>query len=126
MYQDLIVKIKNAQAVKKESIKTPYNKYDEAVAVVLAKNNYVSAVSKKGRNPKRILELELKYEDGKGVVNGVKILSNPSRKLYVGYKDIKKVKQGYGILVLSTPKGIMTGGEARKQKLGGQVLFEIW
>ena len=125
-YYDLLIKIKNAQAAKKDHIKMPYSTFDEAVATVLAKNKYVEAVTKKGRNPKRILEVELKYDDGKGPINGIKLLSKPSRKLYIGYKDIHRVKQGYGILVLSTPEGIMTGGEARKRKLGGQLLFEIW
>ncbi|MDE2001160.1 MAG: 30S ribosomal protein S8, partial [Patescibacteria group bacterium] len=57
---------------------------------------------------------------------GVRILSRPSRRLYAGYKDIRPIRQGYGMLVLSTPKGVMDGKSAKMQKLGGQLLFEIW
>lgn len=126
MYTDLLAKIKNAQAVKKESVKLPYSNMDYAVAEVLASHKFLDGAFKKGRMPKRVLDLKLKYKDGKGVIEGVRILSKPSRRLYTGYKDIKPVRQGYGLLILSTPKGVMDGKSAKKQKLGGQLLFEIW
>ena len=126
MYTDLLTKLKNAQAVKKESIKMPYSNMDYAVAEVLVAKKFLDSAFKKGRMPKRVLDLKLKYKDGKGVIEGLKILSKPSRRLYIGYKDIKPVRQGYGLLVLSTPKGVMDGRSAKKQKLGGQLLFEIW
>ncbi|MDO8430150.1 MAG: 30S ribosomal protein S8 [bacterium] len=126
MYFDLLTKIKNAQAVKKESVKLLYSNMDFAVAELLVKHKFLEAASKKGRMPKRILEVKLKYQDGKGVMQNFRILSKPSRKLYIGYKDIRRVRQGYGLLALSTPKGILDGKSARQQKLGGQLLFEIW
>lgn len=126
MYTDLLTRIKNAQAVKKASLKVPYSEMDMAILETLSKNHYIESAAKKGRSPKRIVEINLRYEDGEGAVRGVKFLSKPSRRLYAGYRDLRKVRQGYGHLVLSTPKGIMTGGEARKQKLGGELLFEIW
>ena len=126
MYYDLLTKIKNAQAVKKENIKIPYTNMDFAIAEILVKHKFVEEVFKKGRMPKRILDVKLRYQDGRGKILGVKLLSKPSRKLYAGYKDIKPVRQGYGLLVLSTPKGIMDGKSAKKEKVGGQLLFEIW
>lgn len=126
MYIDLLIKIKNAQAAKKESVKVPYTNMDNAVAELLLAHKYIEAVSKKGRMPKRGLEITLKYNNGIGAIEDLKILSRPSRKLYAGYKDIRPVRQGYGLLVLSTPKGIMDGKAARKEKVGGQLLFEIW
>ncbi len=127
MVNDTLTKIKNAQAAKKESLKISFSNMDLAVLEVLEKNKFVESVAKKGRMPKRIIEVKLKYDkDGQGVIHGVKVLSKPSRRLYAGYKDIRLVKQGFGILVLSTPKGIMDGREARKAKVGGQILFEIW
>lgn len=126
MYYDLLTKIKNAQAVKKESIKVPYSEMDFAIAELLVKNKLVEDATKKGRLPKRILDVKLKYSDGKGVIRGIKLLSRPSRKLYSGYKSLRPVRQGYGLLVLSTPKGILDGKSARKEKVGGQLLFEIW
>lgn len=126
MYIDLLTQIKNAQAVKKESIKIPYSSNDEKVLEILKKNGFIESFDKKGRGLKKVLSINLKYTDDKGAVSGVKIFSKPSRHLYYGYKDIRIVRGGYGISVFSTPKGIMTGGEARKNKLGGELFFEIW
>jgi len=125
MYIDLLTKIKNAQAVKKESLKVPYSEMDLAILELLEKHKFISGVAKKGRMPKRILDVTLKYENKKGAIQRVRFLSIPSRRLYIGYKDIKPVRQGYGLLVLSTPKGIMDGKTAYKQKIGGQLLFDI-
>ncbi|MBI2025068.1 MAG: 30S ribosomal protein S8 [Candidatus Harrisonbacteria bacterium] len=127
MYQDLITKIRNAQQAKKEFIKVPYSGMDFAVAEILAKNNYIENVAKKGRLPKRIIEIKIKYDkDGSGVINGTKFLSVPSRHLYAGYQKLRPVKQGHGLGVISTSKGLRTNTEARKQKVGGELLFEIW
>lgn len=126
MYINLLTQIKNAQAVKKENIKTFYSKMDEKVLEVLKDNGYVENFERKGRGAKRILDVKLKYEDGKGVINGIKFISKPSRRLYVNHKGIRPVKHGYGLLILSTPKGILTGKEARKNNVGGEALFEIW
>ncbi|OGY62805.1 MAG: 30S ribosomal protein S8 [Candidatus Harrisonbacteria bacterium RIFCSPHIGHO2_01_FULL_44_13] len=126
MYTNVLTQLKNAQQAKKERIRVPYSKMDMAVLEVLAKSGYLSEASKKGRLPKRIIEIKLKYEDGKGVISGIKFVSKPSRKLYVGYKELRPVKQGYGLAVISTSKGIMTAKEARNMKLGGEVLFEIF
>ncbi len=127
MYTDLLVKIKNAQAVKSETVKSPYSIMDKAILDILEKKNFVGTVEVKGRAPKKVLDINLKYDTaGKGVISGVKILSKPSRHLYVGYEEIRPVKQGFGLLVVSTSKGIMDGSMARKSKLGGELLFEIW
>lgn len=126
MYIDLLTQIKNAQAVKKEAIKIAFSNMNFAIAELLAKYGYLESVSKKGRMPKRIIEIVLKYNNGKGAINGIKIISKPSRKLYMGYRELRPVKQGYGLRIVSTPKGIMTSKDAKKMKLGGEVLFDIW
>lgn len=126
MYTDLLTKIHNAQRAKKASLKTPFSGMDFAIAEILAARGFVASVSKKGRTPKRIIEVDLKYTNDQGAITGIKFLSVPSRRIYAGYKDLRKVRQGFGIAVLSTPKGVMTADDARKQKLGGQLLFEIW
>ena len=127
MYIDLITRIKNAQAAKKETLKMPFSNMDFAVAELLAKNSFIDDAQKKGRMPKRIIEIKLKYDDdGQGAISGLKLLSRPSRRLYAGAKELRPVRQGYGLGVISTPKGVMTYGEARRAKLGGQILFEIW
>lgn len=126
MHINLLIQLKNAQAVKKESIKVSYSKIKEKVLEILKDNNYIESFEKKGRAAKKILEARLKYNGNEGAINGIKLVSKPSRRLYVGYKDIKPVKRGYGLLVLSTPKGILTGQEARKMKVGGEAMFKIW
>lgn len=126
MYIDLLIKVKNAQKAKKEFLKLPYSNLDFAVAELLAKNNYVDSAAKKGRLPKRIIEVKLKYTDGQGAISGLRILSKPSRRLYAGYSEFRKIRQGYGTAVVSTSKGLMTTKDAKKQKIGGQLLFEIW
>jgi len=127
MVTDLLIRIKNAQQAKKDLVKAPYSNLDFAVAEILAKSGYLDSAAKKGRLPKRIIEMKLKYnKNGKGVISGVKILSKPSRRLYTGYSALRPVKQNYGTGILSTSKGLMTYREAKKAKLGGQLLFEIW
>ncbi|MBN2197820.1 30S ribosomal protein S8 [Candidatus Wolfebacteria bacterium] len=126
MYIDLLIKIKNAQAVNKENVKFPYSKINESILELLKKNNYIKNVEKKGKGVKRILDIKLGYENKEGLIKDIKLISKPSRRLYIGYKDIRPVKHGYGLLVLSTPKGIMTNKEARKAKVGGEMLFQIW
>ena len=121
MYTDVLVKIKNAQRADKEVVKVQYSTMDMAIIELLAKHKYVDSVTKKGRAPKRIIEIKLN-----GGLNDFKFISKPSRRLYFGYKDLHAVRQGYGVSVLSTPKGILTNREARKEKVGGEVLFEIW
>ncbi|MEK7629784.1 MAG: 30S ribosomal protein S8 [Patescibacteria group bacterium] len=123
MYIDLLIKIKNAEMARKKVVKSPFSKMDLSVAELLARQNIVKKVEVRGRSQKKSLEIELKDEP---VIHGLKLLSRPSRRLYAGYKEIKRPKGGYGLLVLSTPKGIMTASEALKQKVGGQLLFEIW
>lgn len=127
MYIDLLTKIKNAQQARKEFVKLGFSNMDLAVAELLAKNNFVESAVKKGRLPKRVIEIKLKYQGRNiGAISGVKFLSKPSRRLYAGYKDLRLIRQGYGMAVISTPQGVMTYKEARKQKLGGEILFEIW
>ncbi len=127
MYINLLTQLKNAQAVNKASIKIAYSKIDESVLESLKKNNYVKDFVKKGRGIKKIFDIKLKYfDDKKGVIQGLKFVSKPSRRVYIGYRELKPVKYGYGLLIISTPQGIMTNKEAKKLKLGGEALFKIW
>ncbi len=126
MYTDFLTKIKNAQAARKEYLKVSYSNFDMAIAELLVREGYLEAAGKKGRMPKRVIELKLKYENGHGAVSGIRFLSRPSLKVSAGYRTLRHVKQGYGAAVLSTPKGVMTGKDARRAKVGGQLLFEIW
>jgi small subunit ribosomal protein S8 len=126
MYVNLLTHIQNAQKVKKEKVKTPYSAMDEQVLEILAKKHFIAGYEKKGRNPKKYLEIDLLYKNGAGAIQGVKFISVPSRHIYKKYSQLKPVKQGYGVAVLSTSKGIMTDADAKKEKTGGEILFNIW
>jgi small subunit ribosomal protein S8 len=121
---DLLIRLQNASRVGHERVVLPTSKIKTAIAAVLAKEGYVAEVEKPKKNT--YLSLALAYKNGSPVIHGIKRLSKPSRRLYVGVGDIHPVKRGHGLLVLSTPSGVMTGGDARKHKVGGEALFEIW
>jgi small subunit ribosomal protein S8 len=120
---DLLVRIKNASSVGKDRITLPYSTLKHAVADILSKEGYVGeGVSKKNFS----LVVPLLYKNGRPAIVGAKRISKPSRRMYMGVRDVRPVKQGHGLLVLSTPKGVMTGAQAREARVGGEALFEIW
>jgi len=120
---DLLVRVRNAGLVKKESVVVPASKMTAAVAMLLEKEGYIAAVSKKKEGP---MTVTLAYKNGRPAIQGAKRISKLSRRMYMGVRDIRPVKQGHGLLVLSTPVGILSGKEAREKRVGGEVLFEIW
>lgn len=126
MYYDLLAKINNASQARKEIFLTPFSRMDFAIAKILVRAKYLKDASKRTINKKNCIEIKLAYEDKNPVLNGYKIWSKPSRHLYHTYRELKPVKNGYGVSILSTPKGVMTGGEAKRNKVGGEYLFEIW
>jgi len=127
MYWDSVIRVKNGLERGHEKVKVPYSSFDMNIFESLAKEGYIESASRKGRGVKRIIDIKLKYDsDGNPAIKGVKFVSRPSRRLYSGYKDIKASRQGFGRYILSTPEGVLTDREARRKKVGGQVLFEIW
>ena len=124
---DFIVRLTNAGAIKKASVSIPYSAFKMAIAEKLKDVGYVKGVEKKGKKIKKTLDVTLKYTDaGQHAISGVKRISKPGRRLYRSVIDIHPVRYGHGALILSTPKGIKTDKEARKEKVGGEALFEIW
>ena len=126
MHYDILVKIQNAEKAKKDKLTVPFSKFDFAVAEVLANEGYVKAIEKKKVGRHHCIEIKLSRGEKNSVVNGFKILSKPSRRIYVDYRHLRPVKQGYGLGVVSTSKGIMSNKMAKKNKVGGEYLFEIW
>ena len=115
----------------------PYSTLKESIAYTLNKAGYVKAIEKKGKKVMKTLEIELAYvlpagatasgvSAGEPVVHGVDRVSKPSRRIYQKAKDIRPFRNGFGNVILSTPKGILLDVEAKKQKVGGEVLFKIW
>lgn len=123
---DMIIRIKNAGASHKESVTFPYSKLKHEICNLLNKEGFIGEVQKKGKKVVKSLEVDVLYTNDAPRILGVRRVSKPSRRIYKKVGEIRKVKQGYGSLILSTPKGIMTDDEARKNKIGGEALFEIW
>jgi len=126
MYINMLTRIKNAVMAGKRRIKVPFAKFDYKIAEALVQAGYLESVEKKGRSIKKIIDIAIKYDGEKSKINDIKLVSRPSLRSYNGYKTLRRSKQGYGDYFLTTPRGIMTGSEARKSKTGGEVLFEIW
>ncbi len=123
---DMINRIKNAQLVSKTKVVLPYSKIKYEIAKILEKEGWIGKVDKKGKIPSKLIEIELKYQDGKPIISKVKRISSPGQRIYRPYSEIRKVREGAGMAVISTSKGLMNNKEARKQKQGGELLFEIW
>ncbi|MBI2610732.1 30S ribosomal protein S8 [Candidatus Kaiserbacteria bacterium] len=124
---DLIVRLQNAAAVHKPSVSVPFSNFKMAVAEALKGAGYVKAVEKRGKKVKRVLDIMLSYDEaGRPAISGVKRISKPGRRVYRGARELYAIRYGHGMLVLSTPKGVMTNADARKHKVGGEALFEVW
>lgn len=122
----MLNRIKTAGAVGHEQVSVPYSNVKFAIAKELEKQGYVADVTKKGKKVTKTIEIVLVYNDEKLKIKGVERVSKPSKRVYFGVKDIKPFRNGYGEFFLSTPKGILTGKVARKEQVGGEVLFKIW
>lgn len=123
---DLIIRIKNGSTAGKPTVSVSYSKMKESIAEVLKNEGFLSSVEKKGKTVTSSLELGLAYEGTQPKVQGVERISKLSKRVYAGFADMKPVRNGYGRLIVSTPKGILTERQAKKQQVGGETLFKIW
>ncbi len=121
---NLIIRIKNASDANKASVVVPQSKLVESIAHALKKTGYISSVGTK--KDTRELELGIVYFDGNPRINGVERISKSSRRIYLKSADIRVFRSGFGNTFLSTPKGILVDMDAKKLKVGGEVLFKIW
>ena len=124
---DFIIRLKNASAVGKASVEVPYSKLKHAIAEALKRAEFIEDFEKHGKGVKKTLKVTLKYlEDGTPRIQLAKRISKPGRRLYQSAKEIRPFKYGYGIRVYTTPKGILTDKEAKKENVGGEILFEMF
>jgi len=119
---DMLVRLQNASRVGHSSVTLPFSAMKQSIAKVLEQEGYIADTKKKDNT----LTVNLIYKNSRPAINGVKRISKPSRRMYVGVRDIHQVKRGAGLLVISTPAGILAGKEARAKRVGGEPLFEIW
>ena len=123
---DLITRIRNAIAVGKTEVRVPTSKLKFAIASKLQKTNYIEKVELEKAEPRDILHIIINNEGENARINEITKVSTPGRRIYAGVADIPKVKSGRGTVLISTSKGIMTGQEAVKNKLGGEILVKVW
>ncbi len=123
---DMLIRIKNATASKKDSVAFPLSKKTLAVAQALERAGYLEVVPKKGKKVSKSIEAKLIYIGSQPRFKGARRISNISKRIYQKIKNVTPVKSGFGNLLLSTPKGILTDKEARKENVGGEALFQIW
>jgi small subunit ribosomal protein S8 len=129
---NMLTVIRNAEAVQKPAVMVPYSRLKYEVAKILERKGVVLGVEKKSKKMKKndkvrpCLEIVLKYTQKIPAISGFKKISKPGQRIYVSAADIKKVKQGQGFGIISTSKGVMTAYEAKKSKIGGEMICEIW
>ena len=123
---DMLIMIKNASLREHPSVTVPFSKVKNSIATCLVDKGYLKGAEKKMEKGFPVLTLALAYNDREPKVHNVKRISKPSRRLYIGSKSIKSFKNGYGMTVLSTPKGILSDKDAKKELVGGEILFSIW
>lgn len=124
---NMLVILKNAQAVHHPSIKAPYSKINLKIAEILEREGWVKDVEVKKRGEKSWIIIELGYgEDRAPAISGMKRVSKLGKRVYVKRGEIPSVRQGTGLLIISTPKGVMSGKEAKKQGVGGELLCEVY
>lgn len=121
---NMLVSLRNAGAIKKEKVVVPYSKLTLAILSALKEEGYIKAVHDMPAEYK--IEVVLEYKDNMHKIRETKRISKPGRRVYYKLNDIQKVRNGYGSVFLSTPKGIMTGKAARASQTGGEALFEIF
>ncbi|HEY4494858.1 MAG TPA: 30S ribosomal protein S8 [Candidatus Paceibacterota bacterium] len=120
---DMLTRIRNAQKAEHKSVIMPLSKIKLEIAKILKKEGYIEELKKSDKKGSKYLEIDLKYP---AAINEIKRVSKPGQRFYVKADKIKQVKSGYGISIISTSKGLMTGKEAKKAGLGGETLLEIW
>lgn len=122
---DMLTRIRNAHRALLPAVEVPHSKMKESIANILKKEGYVAEVAVEGAPLKKI-KLKLKYEGRKGVIEGLRRVSSPGLRRYVGATEIPRVRGGLGTAILSTSQGLMTGVQARKSNIGGELLCYIW
>ena len=124
---DMLTQIRNALAVKKPEVVLPYSKFKHALADLLQKNGWLSRVESAADGKFKTLKLILKY-DGAGMptISGVRRISKPGQRMYAAVTRIPRVMLGTGATIVSTSRGLMTADQARAEKLGGELICEIW
>jgi len=124
---DLLVRLKNGAQRRHETVAVPTSKLKRAILEILKREGYVDGIEDEMRDGHPVLAVRLRYVgEGQPMITGLQRISKPGRRVYVGSQDIARVRNGIGVSILSTSKGIMTDQDSRKNKLGGEILCSVW
>jgi len=123
---DMLTRIRNAQTANKSSVSIPYSNLKKDIAEVLEEEDYIEAVEHIDEGPQGEVKLKLKYQNGEPVINSLEKISVPGRRVYKSTDELPRVKNGYGIAIISTSQGVMTDHQARKEGVGGEVLCSVY
>jgi small subunit ribosomal protein S8 len=124
---DFVNRLTTATAVRKAHVTLPFSKLKHQISLVLKREGYLGEISESRGEVGKTLTLELMYDpDGEPRIHGVKRISKPGRRLYSSVRAIHPIKNGKGCLILTTPRGIMTDKDARRDRVGGETMFTIW
>jgi len=122
---DMLTRIRNANQALLPGVDVPHSKIKESIAGILKREGYIADFAVEGKIP-RTIKMKLKYQGKKSVIEGMKRVSTPGLRRYVRSTDIPRVRAGLGVAVLSTSEGLMTGNQARKKNIGGELLCFVW
>jgi small subunit ribosomal protein S8 len=122
---DMLTRIRNANRALLPNVELPYSRIKESIAGILKREGYIADFVVEGKMP-RTIKLKLKYQGKKSIIEGLRRVSTPGLRRYVGTTEIPRVRGGLGVAVLSTSEGLLTDVQARKKKLGGELLCYVW
>jgi len=123
---DMLNQIRNAHAVAKTEISIPFSQLKQEIAKILIEEEFLGSIKKVPKKDDKILKITLKYNQNVPAISGLKRISKPGRRVYIKASEIRAVRGGQGITIISTPKGLMINKKARKMRLGGEVICEVW
>ncbi len=124
---DMLTRIKNAQTALKEEVLLPYSNFKYEIAKILEEEGFVKDVQKLGRKNEKKIKIDIKYrKKNVPAINDLKKVSKPGQRIYKSARDIRPVRGGHGISIISTSKGIMRGKEAKRKNIGGELICEVW
>ncbi|HEX7861490.1 MAG TPA: 30S ribosomal protein S8 [Verrucomicrobiae bacterium] len=122
---DMLTRLRNANSALLPDVEITHSKMKESIAGILKREGYLADYSVEGEKLKKI-KIKLKYNGRKGVIAGLKRVSKPGLRRYVGATEVPRVLNGMGIAIISTPKGVMTGRDAKKENVGGELVAFVW
>jgi small subunit ribosomal protein S8 len=123
---DLLTRIRNGQQARKDSVLTPASKLRAHVLDVLQREGYIRGYSEEALGGQKGLRIELKYFEGQPAIQHLARISKPGRRVYSGAKDLPRIRNGLGVVIVSTPRGVLSDAEAREHNVGGEVLAEVF